>query len=372
MNLSKKMTKQSKLDKIKNEILTTRVVKKSSERDFVQDDHIKHYIRKYYWKTRIEKLKRDTDLKDGITYFSLCSKHAFDTRFFLKNQLINLLKDNCFGFCEYKKEDFKFIYDDYASKRFNGKFIGFHGKLADIALKPQSTSYGGFWKSFPFDVINLDYYGDIFKTDYNNILVNDFSTIRAIISNQARLRRQYELWITMRTKKNRIPGNIKQNFKGIVKHNISKNTNFKEAFFKKYEIDDVDGLKPEEIYYEGFLKWLHYVCLIEYSTINEIEILKYERQSRKDNDHYFIYNFLLRIEPYPNVIMPSPVGEAIEHCMSEYQRNILDGLKPPIDIDDEFKKLNQKEIKEIQNDLQILFQEYQADENGWLDPNEKD
>src|SRR5205823_13018036 len=109
-----------------------------------------------------------------------------------------------FVFCEMDKQDYRFLEDIYLLKGLNSNGRGFQGNLAEIAIDSSQPDYGSFWSCFPFDVINLDYYGDIFKTDHQKIGITDFSTIQSVISHQSKLRRQYELWITMRAKPNRI------------------------------------------------------------------------------------------------------------------------------------------------------------------------
>ena len=102
--------------------------------------------------------------------------------------------------------------------------------MADIAIDVKNDQYGKFWGSFPFDVINLDFWGDIFKATQGDIGVNDFYSIQSIISQQARLRRPYELWITMRVKAGRTEGNVKQVFRNIIQHNSKEISSFKKKF----------------------------------------------------------------------------------------------------------------------------------------------
>ena len=373
MSLNMVTNKNSKLKKIKEQVvIAKKKVDIPGKREFGADDILKHFIRKYFWKRRIIALRRDLapNLRDGIRYFSLCSKLAFDVRLFLNENLINLESSRtAFVFCESEKKDFNFLNNNFIHNRLHGNGLGFEGLLSEIALETKNDYDGYFWGSFPFDVINLDYLGDIFKANIHKIGVNDFYTIKTIIEQQSRLRRPYELWITMRTKPGRLNSSIKQNFKEFIDLNLEQ---YKDTFKKKFNelypnVKKSSGIPDEHLFFIAYLKWLWYVCKTSFSTINSshLQVLKYSRID-KDNKKYNLYNILLRIEPYESVIIPSPAGEPATFCEEEYEKGILTCFNPPIDINKEYDALSDTKIKDLKKELEKLNNEFIDDCRGYL------
>ncbi|MBL7685055.1 MAG: hypothetical protein JNK65_03350, partial [Deltaproteobacteria bacterium] len=276
-----------------------------------------------------------------------------------------LIDEGGFAYCENVKNDFDFIEQIFVRNRLNGNGVGFNASLADIATDVHHQKYGQFWSRFPFDVINLDYFGDIFKTNNQNFAVPDFTTIQDIIFHQARSKRQYELWLTMRIKPLRIPAQVKLTFTDLIEENI-KNLHFKTAFTKNYpSANKPADLDDEMLYYTGFLKWLYYVCFSSYSIIRNMKVLKYKRNG-KDGDDYNIFNILLRIEPYQTAFILSPVGDHVRACKDEYNKGIVNALATPIDVDKEFRELKGSERKRLRQELDSLSNDFFQDEKGWF------
>lgn len=364
--------KKTKLDTAKKQAIVSSGKRDDTERrEFGKEDILKHYIRKYYWKERINKLKRAVrpDLNDGIKYFSLCSKYAFDVRLFINEGLINPKNTKkLFTFCENEKEDFELLNSSISIRLLNN-VIGFDEDLAEIANDTHRINYGKFWGTFPFDVINLDYYGDIFKAKFHKIGVNDFYAIQAIIFQQSRLRRQYELWITWRAVYERTDPPAKQTFKDLI---IQNRNDYKETFGMKFseiypEIERVSRLDNEKLFYIGYLKWLWFSCRSSFSVINpdKIEILKYTRTGKNGNK-YNLYNILLRIMPYGNVTIPSPAGEAANYCKDEYENGIISCFNDPIDIDEKYKRLSIQDKKQLKDELKSLNKDFEEDKKGYF------
>lgn len=346
---------------------------KPSGRQFGPDDLLKHFIRKQYWTKRIDQLQRDfsDELEKGIRYFSLCSKYAFDVRYFLNLKLLDLSQGSKkvgFSFCEVVEEDARFLLNSFIPKRLPMAGTGYVGKLADIATNSKNQNYGRFWGNFPFDVINLDYWGDIFRTNQTEIGINDFYAIKSIIDQQARLRRAYEFWVTMRVKAGRIEGNVKQTFREIIEHNNNTLPKFKKKFKDTFkEIGNIVDLDDEKLFYMGYLKWICYVCKLSFSTINvdKTEILRYTRND-KDGEEYNIYNILLRIEPYETITIPSPVGDAAKYCEDEYKKGIMTSFKNSIDVREKFDRLDSNAKRKIKEEIKKLDKEFQEDSKGFL------
>lgn len=365
--------KKSELEKAKKAaIISSEKKEEYRPREFGSEDILKHYIRNHFWKKRIRALKRDIkpELDNGIKYFSLCSKSAFDIRFFVKENLINT---NNFQkkvyFCESNREDYDFLMDYFITKYFPDNGKGFYGELANIAIKPQENDYSNFWGSFPFDVINLDYYGDIFKTNPREVGVDEFHAINLIISQQSRLMRPYELWITFRAREARVAPKVQQAFKSIIEYNLE---NFKDTFGRKFNerfpgINNTSEINIEDQCYIGILKWLSYVCSLSSSAITQTssEVLKYTRTD-KDGNEYNVYNILLRIKPFDAVEIPSPASNASKWSADEYKKGVISCFKKPIDIDRKFNKLNNRDKEKLNKELKSLDKDYGEDKKGLL------
>ncbi|MEK0337276.1 MAG: hypothetical protein QQN41_07575, partial [Nitrosopumilus sp.] len=149
----------------KQAVISKKTIKSVTDGIYDGTDKLKHYIRKYYWEKRIIDLKRDISpsLKDGIKYFSFCSKYALDVRYFIRKNLINFNKSySKFGFVEVVKEDYDILLDWMAHKQYKAT-NGIFGLLSEVATDTSHENYAKFWSSFRSDIINLDYLGDILR-----------------------------------------------------------------------------------------------------------------------------------------------------------------------------------------------------------------
>jgi len=323
------------------------------------DDVLKHFIRTNYWKKRIEKLIRTRDIP-CISYFSLCADTAFDARLFKNGSLIDFTQQRPtpFGYCEYDRSRF-----DLLDSVFKSPCRGFFGRLEEMATDSGHQEYSKFWGSFPYDVINLDFWGDIHKA--NDPIQNVYYAINAIVSQQALLRKPYELWITWRAKDERVDLVVKSEYKGIINRNLDDSKSFLREFEKLHSHSDPDKLNEEELVNIGFIKWLLYITNRSFSIIEDPEVLLYTKED-KDGKKYHLMNFLLRIHPYEYVIMPSPAGQAAEFCESSYSKNMTMCFQDPIDVDKEFRKLPQRKKESLKRNLLELKKEYMKDTAGHL------
>jgi len=336
---------------------------------FQEDDSLKHYIRKKFWRQRIESLQRDSpSLKDGIKYFTFCSRHAFDIRYFQSNKLLRT--NSPFAFVEFLKDDFNFLNDIFLSRFASTGATGFYGSLADISTTPSHEEYGRFWSTFPYDIINLDYLGDILKSNASSGKIgnNDFYSIQAIINQQALLRRPYELWITMRAKPGRYDPSIKQEFRKLINSNISEFDEFKREFKNNYNNKvNSDNLDDEHLFLIGYIKWICFICKTAFSSVSipHLEVIKYLRTD-KDGKDYYLYNLFLRIEPFDLTTIPSPASDAAQYCNTEYKKAIKKCFINPKDVGEDFKKLTAKERLILNQEIKLLSQQYNEDNSGYL------
>ncbi len=333
-------------------------IKGDQGRDF-KNDHLKHYIRYYCWMPRVQNLLRARSIK-RIKYFSLCAAPALDIRLFKQTNLLNLKPppETSVTYCECLSQEYKILQDTLENKA-----TGFLGKLEDIATDTNHKQYGEFWNMFPFDVINLDFWGDIYRAD--NAIKNIFYAIYTIISRQALLRNSYELWITWRCKSDRVGLNFLKAFSDLIDDNTVKYPKFKQQFNRQYPNCDAMALREEDLVRVGFMKWLLYIANREFSVIepNSSEILVYSR-SDKDGRKYHLYNFLIRIHPYEEVTIISPACDAAKYCDRKYQTNVCLPFIKCRNIDIEFLKLGQAKKDKLRKNLANLVAEYTSERSG--------
>lgn len=356
-----KKNKKTKLAEARDKAFAGRAsIKRKEFREF-EGDVLKHYIRVHCWMPRIKKLLHARGIK-SIRYLSLCASTAFDARLFGREGLIDFLKDKPipFVYCESEKESFEILRDT-----FKNSSMGFYGKIEEIATSPDNHYYGDFWSTFPIDVINLDFWGDIHKA--KDIVKNIFYAIQVIISCQALLREPYELWITWRAKPDRIANNIEYAYLELIDLNQGENQKFAGNFTSAFPNTPSSALDVEDLVRIGFIKWILYITNREFSVVDKdnTEVLVYSRKD-KDGKTFRMYNFLIRIKPYETITIPSPACEAARFCGKRYQSNLSLCFIKPRDIDQEYRRLPSPKKKGIQSDLDKLSEEYERDISGIL------
>ncbi len=340
------MKKPTKLEKAKKAARSGVIyVSKSGERGF-SNDLTKHYIRVYYWAKRIRSLIRAREI-ESAKYFSLCGETAFDIRLFRKKRLVgsaigNSASNPSFVYCEKDSDKFEILNKTFQDDN------GFEGEIEKISTDSRDKDFGRFWSYFPFDVINLDFWGDIHKMSQTSRDI--FYSIRSIIFQQALLKKPYELWVTERAKEDRADYVIEDEYRDLIEHNYKEGKNFKKSFDKKFGTIQIDKLPLDDLASIGFLKWLMYQVKCAFSIIEDIEIIVYKRCD-KDSKPYKIYNFLVRIKPYELVPLPSPASRAARCCEREYENKINFCFKNPIDMDKELKSLPSAKKKELKKEL---------------------
>ena len=335
-----------------------RVAPTDLERSEIKDfrkDVLKHYVRVYHWMKQIKGLLRTRQIQK-VRYLSLPAAAALDARLFVREGLVEKLVDKPIPvvFCESEKKYFDILVDTYKDKH-----QAFYGKIEDIATNANSDQYGAFWGTFPIDVINLDFWGDIHTAkDVTNI----FYAIDAIISHQKFLREAYELWITWRAKPDRIANNVEKAYVDLIKQNIEdSNLKFGAEFGKHFPNQKPNELDADDLVRIGFIKWILYVTKKEFSIIDKknTRVLIYSR-SDKDGSKYRIYNFLMRIKPYESIAMPSPASEAAKFCEDKYAASAQLCFGEPVDVDAEFRKLSKLKRGDLKKGLEALVKEYES------------
>ena len=353
-------TKESKLEKAKKKARAATTETGKKVLGILYDDLLKHYIRVKLWMPRVKRLIRARG-NSSVGYFSLSGATAYDVRLFSKNGLIDFTKEKPlpFAYCECDEESYHVLDDT-----FQAPCRGFHGLLEEIATDPSNEDYGDFWSAFPFDVINLDFWGDIHETRDTD--KNVFYAIHEIIRRQSHLRQPWELWVTWRAKGDRVAFNVQKEYQQLIQKNRNDNSAFDKGFQRHFpQASKPSDLDVEKLVGLGFLKWLLYSANAAFSAVEDVEVLVYTRTD-KDEKKYPLYNFLLRVTPYNLVPMPSPASAAAEFCDDKYEKHLKLCFQQPKDVDALFRKFPAEDKRALQDELRKFQKEYEKGVVGWL------
>jgi hypothetical protein len=118
----------------------------------------KHYVRVHGWLPAFQKYSKAKKRK--VQYLTLCAKQAIDVRYFALKGLLYRNKERneypSLTFIESNDEDYAAIAEALGKVR-----LGVRGRLEDVLLDEQDASHDDLVQSFPYDVVNLDFCGDI-------------------------------------------------------------------------------------------------------------------------------------------------------------------------------------------------------------------
>jgi hypothetical protein len=121
-------------------------------------DPKKHFVRKNGWLPVFEKYS--TIRKRRVRYLTLCAKEAIDVRYFAnKGVLYRNAEGNLYPsltFVEADPEDYAAIAESLGRVA-----LPILGRIEDVLLDASHASHHELIGSFPYDVINLDFCGDI-------------------------------------------------------------------------------------------------------------------------------------------------------------------------------------------------------------------
>lgn len=186
-------------------------------------DLVKHYVRTYGWVPYAEKRLKTIRQKDkdypGLKYFTLCGGAAIDIFQLYKAGLIvhNGLRFPGVTFCEVKEQSF------IDAKNCLSKTLGFPERFEDAILKDAK-----FRKTFPYDVLNLDFTGVVFpgKKPYPDTLI----ALEQIFELQAG--RAFTLFLTLRADQSRENPEAVKDLIGIVRDNLTQKGMYESQFNK--------------------------------------------------------------------------------------------------------------------------------------------
>ena len=174
--------------------------KRQVERRRGRSDYLdpkKHYVRLNGWLPVFERYRKLTS--NRVRYLTLCAKEAIDVRYFAqKGVLVRNEERNEYPFLTFVESD----EEDYAiiAETLGRTMLGVHAKLEDVLLNDTHDQHRDLLESFPYDIINLDFCGEIMPKK-EHPYSETVRTIEAIVDAQKRADaiRPWNLFVTFRT-----------------------------------------------------------------------------------------------------------------------------------------------------------------------------
>lgn len=124
----------------------------------------KHYVRLNGW---LPVFQRYSGLRNGqVRYLTLCAKYAIDVRYFRQKGFLPYDEEQkaypTVTFVEKDAQDYAIIAEGLGTTR-----LGIKGDLEDILVNPEQNAdnAGKLRESFPYDIINLDFTGEVVRGD---------------------------------------------------------------------------------------------------------------------------------------------------------------------------------------------------------------
>jgi hypothetical protein len=257
-------------------------------------DAKKHYVRVEGWLP----VFRDYAERTGgaVRYFTLCAKDAIDVRYFrIKGVLTYDAKQKAYptvSFVERDPQDYAVIAESLGTTK-----LGIRGDLEQILVQPDQNPNNSIKlrKSFPYDIINLDFTGEVVRE-------NDppySQTIRAIekiieLQHGANCE-TWHMFLTFRACQETANHEADQELRGIVEGNL-RNARAREAYGARPLPIDLIRVQYDEFLRVGIIKFLAhsssqrgYVCLLENSYV-------YSREPPDGGPPYHIVKLIVRFD----------------------------------------------------------------------------
>jgi len=291
-------------------------------RDF--RDPKKHFVRKNGWLPVFEgySILR----KRRVNYLTLCSKEAIDVRYFAhKGCLYRNAEKNQYPsltFVESNPEDYAVIAETLGKVRFSVL-----GLLEDVILDPAHESHIDLVATFPYDVINLDFCGDILPNGehpYSRTL----QCVAEIIRLQCTLApdHAWHLFLTFRAQP--IGGSPEANLQLSERllNNIETRADLKEAYGTRNMPVDLANSNYAEFLRIGIPKLLAYTANQNGFRLESDSSFVYGRQQNK----YKMVKIIVKLSPFKTATdLPNPVGDA--NVYRDDVRSIF--LSEAVDVD---------------------------------------
>ncbi|MEP1778594.1 hypothetical protein [Reichenbachiella sp.] len=324
-------------------------------------DVVKHYVRYYGWikpfKTILnfvdsehKKGRRDTKCK----YLTFCAAQAIDVfllenlKYLYRNEETNRL-ENVY-FCENDEESFSII-----QKLIGSSEQGFFGDFKAIILQDENEQLQnvddpfdepetaeereklrlielkkGLLAKFPFDVINLDFYGNFFPNSEKRYS-ESFQTYKSILEHQKRdnVSKKFLMYLTVYTPMFNEPRFVNPDvvtaFERVLLGNLAYQE-FEQAFDEKYGHTDPREIEVFEKFILGFTKQVLFKETYRLGWKPKIlNIIAYDRVHNDSNTQYKISTFVVSYERDESLDNFDDFdGDVYEEIEEDYKTQLFD------------------------------------------------
>jgi hypothetical protein len=282
----------------------------------------KHYVRVNGW---LPIVSACFSTRGAVRYLTLCAKEAIDVRYFAAKGVLerNAEKNEYphLTFVESDEEDYAVIAETLGRCR-----LGVRARLEDVLLDSEHDQHEAFLATFPYDVVNLDFCGEIMprkEVPYSETV----RCIEQIVRCQAEAdpALEWHMFLTFRT--HRVQHNEEANgqLKDILDGNLQN-----QAFQAPYG----DRLPPDALMqadYPEFLRLGISKYLASCAQANRYRMsLRSSWVYGRHKGAYHIVKLVARLQPLtrPGAI-PNPVvtNRAYEQSVSEIFRSAADDVE---------------------------------------------
>ncbi|WP_375584800.1 hypothetical protein [Cyclobacterium xiamenense] len=292
-------------------------------------DVVKHYVRYYGWikpfksilnfvDAEIKKGRRDNNCK----YLTFCAAQAIDVflfeylKYLYRNEKTNRL-ENVY-FCENDEESFSII-----QKMIGSSEQGFFGDFKQIILQDETEQIGniddpfdepetedereklrlielkkGLLAKFPFDVINLDIYGNFFPNSEKRYS-DAFQTYKGVLEQQKRGNtcKRFLMYLTVYTpvlnKPRYVNPDVITSFEMVLLGNLVY-PEFEQAFLNKYGHTDPRNIEVYQKFILGFTKQILFKETYKLGWKPKLHnMMAYDRIHHDNNAKYKITTFVV-------------------------------------------------------------------------------
>jgi len=309
----------------------------------------KHYVRINGW---LPVFERHARLRDGaVRYLTLCSKEAIDVRYFaLKGVLPRSAEKNEYPlltFVEENPEDYAVIAETLGRVR-----LGIQARLEDVLLDEEHEEHGSLVGTFPHDIINLDFCGEVMpKKDHP--YSETVKCIEKVVSLQAEKDPTcpWHLFLTFRT--HRVQQNEEANtqLREILENNLAKE-HFKPAYGQRPPPSQLlDGDYPEFLRL-GICKYVAFCAERQGYRMTLDSSWVYGRQKGA----YHIVKIVAGLVPLtrPNALPnPALINEAYDEAVEALFRSTATDVETGLGSDGVAEAV-EKELRPVVNEIDEL------------------
>lgn len=317
---------------------------------------LKQEIREKLWLEYIKKLKKST-----INYLTLYCPVLTDVKFLEEVGVVSLEEDMYKGVGAVTNNAKDFL---EAAKKDVGKpeFLQY-GAISE--LKRNTKDVKEFFKSFPYDAINLDYCGHIHESSDAQYLSSDLKDIKLIINEQNETScDSFILFVTTRTDENNNDkkGLSKQLLKAMTRQvvkNLKHVEIFKNQFEQTYGDMTADKLRQDDFcnfLNIGIIKFISTFLAKNNYTISDCDITWLQRDTGSPETHNDLLHCALHIERgKPEIIHPGGNDLSTQDNFLQLEKNaykILPKIRSNdikyLKISEDYKTLNRRHEKTLE------------------------